>query len=211
MTRLGTIASAVGGHEEQASAAGEDCGQRRRGWGCTPAFYRPPARLDDRWATRSGDDDAGSGARASQGPGGALDGPECAGNQAIASAGPCRKLTSRKEDGQNASARMTTSSFRAVVAGSLKGDRWWTCGSTQGGSNMTKRFFNFGLTAGLVLIGTAAFAQQAAPAPSRGAIEIGLRAGFGLPFGSEGKTASDASWLNSQRSRRSRWPPGLPR
>jgi len=58
---------------------------------------------------------------------------------------------------------------------------------------MTNRFFNVGLTAGLVLIGTAAFAQEAAPAPSRGAIEVGLRAGFGLPFGSEGTTASDAS------------------
>jgi opacity protein-like surface antigen len=58
---------------------------------------------------------------------------------------------------------------------------------------MPNRFLTLGLTAGLVLIGTAAFAQEAAPVAGRGAIEVGLRAGFGIFFGHEGKTASDAT------------------
>jgi hypothetical protein len=54
---------------------------------------------------------------------------------------------------------------------------------------MTHRFLNPMLASGLLLIGTTALAQEAAPAQSRGAIEIGLRLGVGFPLGHEGATA----------------------
>jgi len=58
---------------------------------------------------------------------------------------------------------------------------------------MTHRFFNVVLGSGLFLIGATALAQEAAPAPSRGAIEVGLRLGVGLPLGHEGQTAGDTT------------------
>jgi outer membrane protein W len=62
---------------------------------------------------------------------------------------------------------------------------------------MTHRLFHLMLVSGLFLIGTTALAQEAAPAaataPSRGAIEIGLRLGVGFPLGHEGETAGETS------------------
>jgi outer membrane protein W len=58
---------------------------------------------------------------------------------------------------------------------------------------MTHRLFNLMLGSGLFLIGTTALAQETAPAPGRGAIEIGLRLGVGFPLGHEGETATDTT------------------
>jgi hypothetical protein len=90
-----------------------------------------------------------------------------------------KSLTREKEDVQNAwstAATAVESRWRARVAFSRR-------------LNMTLRFFRLMLGSGLLLIGTTALAQEAAPAPNRGAIEIGLRLGVGFPLGHEGATA----------------------
>lgn len=58
---------------------------------------------------------------------------------------------------------------------------------------MTNGVFNPGLrlAAGILLIGGTAFAQEPAPPSTRGAVEIGVRVGYALPFGHEGSTATD--------------------
>jgi outer membrane protein W len=59
--------------------------------------------------------------------------------------------------------------------------------------NMTNGLFDLVLGSGLLLIGTTALAQEAAPVSNRGALEVGLRLGVGFPLGHEGTTASDTS------------------
>jgi hypothetical protein len=56
---------------------------------------------------------------------------------------------------------------------------------------MVKHVLVFGFAVTVLSTGSAAFAQQAAP--SGGAIELGARFGFGIPFGNEGQAAGDTA------------------
>lgn len=58
---------------------------------------------------------------------------------------------------------------------------------------MTNRLFSLALGSGLLLMGTTALAQEAAPVSNRGAIEVGLRLGVGFPLGHEGMVAGGTS------------------
>jgi opacity protein-like surface antigen len=67
---------------------------------------------------------------------------------------------------------------------------------------MGRNLLALGLAVTVLSVGSVAFAQQSPPSPQQppssggGAIEFGARVGFGVPLGSEGRTAGDTASNN---------------